>query len=929
MTKPLRTKTSHVLPFNLLDPAQFERLCLWIVEREGYLRPEALGEAGSDQGRDVIAYRPTDRGEQLWYFQCKRYQRIGPAALINEVQKYNKIARLDSAQKPFGIVFITSALLSARAREKVREFCGSHDYQVEFWARAELDMRVKKYPDIVEEFFDLTLRSLPKEHISIANLPSTGSNLFGREIEIQALDDAWSNSAKNIVVFVGWGGIGKTALVNRWLKNFQARDNYRGAERVYAWSFYCQHADQSSSSSDLFIEAALIWFGDSQPKQGSPWEKGQRLARFVRRERTLLVLDGLEPLQYPPGPREGRLRDPALQSLLVELAAYQPGLCVVSTRERVADLDEFEGATVEQYQLPQLSADAGIQLLRALQVQGDPAELEAAVNEFGGHALALTLLGGYLADVCDGEIERRNEIDNLAEDVRKGNHAVRVMQAYEKWLGEGPELAVLRLLGLFDRAADAGGLLALRSAPAIPGLTESLQNLTDGGWKQVLAKLQRIKLLFVVPEADRLNANQRVDSHPLVREHFKEQVKRTNPDAWREANSRLYDYLRLKAKKFPTTLEEMSPLYAAIVHGCAAEKYQEAWIDIYWNRIQRGNNHFSWHDLGAYGADLEALAAFFETPWQPIIELDGWLMRDVASVAAFDLQSLGRLEESSSLFQASLEASIRDQDWANFGKVVHNLTRLYLTIGDLSQALIVAQRNVAFSENFWIEPLDHITSQAQLGHVYHVMGRFDDAERSFRVAEQLQAKAEPHRPLLHKLAGFQHCDFLLDKKNYGEVQRRVSQTLEWVPDTWLTQVGLANLALGRSYLIEMEQEDICRLQPAEDSLRLAVKTLRSAGSVDFLVSGLLAFAMFHRYAGNLSRAEQSLAEVFRLATSCGMKLFIADYHLESSRLELAQNHFGSAKDHWLAAKASCDNMGYHRRFTELNELARRLDQTGS
>ena len=32
------------------------------------------------------------------------------------------------------------------------------------------------------------------------------------------------------------------------------------------------------------------------------------------------------------------------------------------------------------------------------------------------------------------------------------------MQSYQSWFGEGPELAVLRLLGLFDRPADERAL---------------------------------------------------------------------------------------------------------------------------------------------------------------------------------------------------------------------------------------------------------------------------------------------------------------------------------------------------------------------------------------------------------------------------------------------------------------------------------------
>jgi restriction endonuclease Mrr len=77
MNKPTITKTNHPLPFAELSPLQFERLCLWLVDRQGYLRPQHLGEAGNEQGRDIIAYKATDAGEQLWYFQCKRYKSIG------------------------------------------------------------------------------------------------------------------------------------------------------------------------------------------------------------------------------------------------------------------------------------------------------------------------------------------------------------------------------------------------------------------------------------------------------------------------------------------------------------------------------------------------------------------------------------------------------------------------------------------------------------------------------------------------------------------------------------------------------------------------------------------------------------------------------------------------------------------------------------
>ena len=89
-----------------------------------------------------------------------------------------------------------------------------------------------------------------------------------------------------------------------------------------------------------------------------------------RSRRTLFVLDGLEPLQNPPGPQEGRLRDPSLQALLRELAAFNTGLCVITTRMPVADLADHERTSALRRDLEQLSSDAGANLLRAMGVKG-------------------------------------------------------------------------------------------------------------------------------------------------------------------------------------------------------------------------------------------------------------------------------------------------------------------------------------------------------------------------------------------------------------------------------------------------------------------------------------------------------------------------------------------------------------------------------
>jgi hypothetical protein len=446
------------------------------------------------------------------------------------------------------------------------------------------------------------------EKISVARLPVTGSDCFGREEDIAFLDRAWANKDVNVVTIVAWAGVGKSTLVNHWLRRMAAK-HYRSAELVFGWSFYRQGSGGETSSADEFLDAALTWFGDSDPRLGTAWEKGERLAKLVVHRRTLLVLDGLEPLQNPPGAQEGRLREPSLQALLRELAAFNQGLCVITTRTPVADIADHAGSSALRRDLEQLSSDAGAKLLRALGVNGQDAEMRSASDEFSGHSLALTLLGSYLTDAYNGDIRCRSEVSgHLAHDIRQGVHARKVMESYQTWFGEGPELSVLRMLGLFDRPAEERAIAALLKPPAIPGLTDSLTDFSPTEWRTILAKLRRARLLA---GEDPLNLGQ-LDTHPLVRGYFGEQLRIRRPDAWKECNRRLYHYYRTLAPQLPNSVKEMEPLFLAVICGCHAGLFRAALHEVYLLRIQQGDASFAAKVLGATGPLLSALIHFFE-----------------------------------------------------------------------------------------------------------------------------------------------------------------------------------------------------------------------------------------------------------------------------------------------------------------------------
>jgi serine/threonine protein kinase len=407
---------------------------------------------------------------------------------------------------------------------------------------------------------------LGPENVSVARLPVTGGDIFGREEEIAFLDNAWANPQVNIVTIVAWAGVGKSTLVNQWLARMAA-EHFRSAQLVFGWSFYRQGTEEGSSSAEEFFDAALSWFGDPDPRIGTAWEKGERLAKLIAHRRTLLVLDGLEPLQNPPGPQEGRLREPSLQALLRELAAFNQGLCVITTRTPVADIADHESSSALRRDLEQLSSQAGAHLLRALGAKGDEAELRSASDEVSGHCLTLTLLGSYLTDAYNGDIRFREEVSaRLAQDVRQGVHARKVMESYQTWFGEGPELSVLRMLGLFDRPADEKALGSLVRPPAICGLTESLTDLSSAEWRTLLAKLRRARLLT----GEDPNSPGHLDTHPLVREYFGEQLRTRRTETWKECNRRLYHHYRELAPEYPDSLRAMEPLFLAVICGCHA-----------------------------------------------------------------------------------------------------------------------------------------------------------------------------------------------------------------------------------------------------------------------------------------------------------------------------------------------------------------------
>lgn len=789
------------------------------------------------------------------------------------------------------------------------------------------------------------------------------TNLIGREDEVERLDKAWDlavgpeTQRPHILVLVGMGGEGKTSLLAKWTASL-AHKGWPGCEAVFAWSFYSQGTANPSGSSEAFLNQALAFFGDKALSESSEiaFNKGQRLARLVGEKKALLLLDGLEPLQYAPSSATaGELKDKGLAALLRGLAANSKGLCVLTTRYSIPDLQVYWQTTVQQWRVSRLSVEAGVALLQSLGVKGSRAECAKAVEEVKGHALTLHLLGAWLRDAHFGDIRRRRLVSYHEADMQEqGGRAFRVMDAYSNWFereGENGQraLAVLRLLGLFDRPATAGCIDALLCAPVINGLTDVLVGIQEVQWHLTLSRLEAAKILVVYRDSG--NRMVAMDAHPLLREYFAWQIQTQQLVAWQAAHRRIYDYLcAATLDTQQPTLDDLQPLYQAVAHGCLAGMQQETVQDVYLARILRRNERYSVQKLGAFGSDLGAIACFFEQPWKRVspglAEADqAWLLNE----AAFLLRALGRLPEAMEPLRAGLAMRVQQKNWREAAICAGNLAELALSLGDLPGAIAVSTQAVSYadrSDEFFLR----IGLRAAHADALYQAGQQETAQQHFCEAEAMQAKFQPDYPLLYSVHSFRYCDLLLALPEQAAwrqwlfkancppevggqelsrpmqachaVANRATMTLQWVmPQAWLLDIALDYLSLGRAALYEVILADSAT-NSSHEFMKDAVDGLRRAGQQGYLPGALLSRAwercIAKQYTGPDS-AQADLDEAWEIAARGPMPLFLADIHLYRARLfgEMMPYPWQSPIADLRQARQLIEKHGYLRRMAEL------------
>jgi tetratricopeptide (TPR) repeat protein len=735
--------------------------------------------------------------------------------------------------------------------------------------------RERQRPYSFHGMISMESESLAAKDVYNRGLPMTARRLFGREDELDTLRRAWASDRTRVLSVVASGGTGKSALINTWLRDMQESD-YRGAQKVFAWSFYSQGTRDDLVSADPFINNALSWLDDDSSVSLNPWTKGFNLAALIKKHRFLLVLDGMEPLQYPLGAPNvgGQLTDDSVRAILDELSkADWQGLCIVTTRVPLTDLRQIEDlglggpGSVEELVLENLDAEAGADLLKhIIQTDADRGELQQAVERVEGHALAITLLGNYLRDVHNGDLAGMFDLEALSVEVRDGGHARRIMASYARWLEQNnrfAELALLLLIGLFDRPATPEAMKALLADRSLEIFTGELDDVGGAVWNRCVAALRGMGLLN-----NELPAQPgTLDAHPLIREHFRQELERRNSAFWQQGNRTLFEYYQHLAPLNASKAMDMTTLYAAVTHGCAAGLHQDVFETILLKRIWQGRRtNFSTRRLGMTGSDLVALSNYFQHRWtelRPSLSASARVL--VMTNAGVRLRQLGRLVDARQCFGAVIdeidEQSAKAGDFEDVSYAAAQYCELLVIAGmltgpagDRDTALVSGQRAVEYADR-GNDPYFAMHARSSFAEVEFMLGKLERADQLFEEAKAIDRERKPRPPFLYSQGLFRYGYYLIETNRAGRIVHDSQETPHWGKDredSSLLSEAIRLLIVGAAYRSFIEHGDGAASMTvrAENLLDESISAFQTAGYADYLVRGLLERAHFYRVRGN-------------------------------------------------------------------------------
>ncbi|MCP2341390.1 trypsin-like peptidase domain-containing protein [Actinomadura rupiterrae] len=728
---------------------------------------------------------------------------------------------------------------------------------------------------------ELARETVPLPGHRLDDAPVIPEEWVGREQQVGLLAHEWRAGEHLVVGLIGFGGEGKSSLARRWVEEVLADESEDAPVGVFWWSFG-EHgdADEFLSSALEFMSAGRIAVGELPG--GSA--RAAFSAGLLRMRRYVFVLDGLEAMQYQDGDQYGAIRSQALRDFLTFFAT--PGhqsFCLITSRAPVLDLGPF--TTYRHIDVVELQRAAGRRLLRNLGVLGSDAALERVVDDWGGHALTLSLLAGYLVKRHGGDVRRIAELPPPDPELPPDAAVRRVLAEYDRLL-TAAERDFLRRFSIFRTPVSED---ALDLVAADPGTFRA-------------ASLKHLLAARVL----RRDGAGRLSMHPLIRGFFAQQAAE-EPDGRAALHATVARYYLDNAGSpgDRPRLEDLLPVVEAVHHWTRSGDTARA-CDVLYDRLYLGERGLITRELNAYETVLALLLDFFPDgrlraePSAPDPETRSWILHETATA----LQLLGRMRDAAVVTRRAIQ-EFRDRGlWHDAAVSSQNMAELHFMLGALPACPAIIDEALELARLAG-DREDELVAHTLRGTLAHLTGDHGAAGDAFAAALGIAAAFTP-LPVLYSTSGIKYADHLRRNGRPDEARKvtlanlRVCSAAGWQADEAHCHVGLGDLELDAG-------RPEAALAEYETAVRIAQRTTRR----DVLIDALTGQARCSIVDERVEAAEADLAQALSLCLVGGYRLAEIDVRIAYASLWQRMGNEELAWEEATRAEQMSIEVGYH------------------